>query len=157
MVRTLVRFFISYAHADESVCNSLLRQVQSQMAPSATYEFQLWDDRAILPGERWEAEILQAIDESHLGLLLVSPAFLGSPFITNTELPRFVGSESKPAIPVEVQAVNFARHDLKGLQDHQLFRLDRKKPFGKCTGSNQTRFVEQLYDQIERRLKRLGF
>jgi len=127
------------------------------MAPSAKYEFQLWDDRAIITGEPWEQEIGRAIDESHLGLLLVSPAFLGSEFVSANELPRYVGSESKPAIPVEVQAVNFARHDLKGLEEQQLFRLDRQKPFGKCTGNNQTRFVEQLYDQIEHRLQRLGF
>jgi hypothetical protein len=158
MVKTKVKFFVSYAHLDEPACVKLLKLLQIQMAPSANYEFELWDDRAILAGEAWKREILQAIDESDIGLLLVSPAFLGSPFITNEELPKFVGDESKPAIPVELQKVDFKRHDLKGLDQQQLFRLDRDKAFGNCTtAQTQTRFAEQLYSQIEQRLERLGF
>ncbi len=157
MVKTQVRFFVSYAHIDESAGSRLLDLLRVQMAPSAKYDFRLWDDRAILTGELWEEEILQAIAESDLGLLLVSPAFLSSKFITDHELPRFVGNESKPSIPVEHETVNFGKHDLKGLQEHQLFRLDRKKSFAKCVGRDRTRFVEQLYEQIEQRLDRLGF
>ena len=157
MVKTRVNFFVSYAHRDEEACGKLLEQLRIQMTPSAAYDFQLWDDRAILVGQQWEQEIMQAITACNLGLLLVSPSFLGSDFITDKELPRFIGSDAKPVIPVEIQTVSFSKHDLKGLQAHQLFRLDREKPFGKCVGNNRVRFAEQLYDQIERRLKRLGF
>ena len=156
MVKTEIGFFVSYAYKDESACIKLLELLQTQMAPSAKYHFRLWDDRAILPGEQWEREIERALAEADLGLLLVSPAFLGSPFITAKELPHFVGNERKPIIPVEVETVNFKTHDLKGLQSHQIFRLDRERPFGKCRGQQRTRFAEQLYAQIEQRLHRLG-
>ena len=157
MVKTKVTFFVSYAHLDEAACVKLLNLLQIQMAPSAQYEFKLWDDRAILVGQSWEQEILQAIDESDIRLLLVSLAFLGSNFITRQELSKFVGDEAKPAIPVEIGQVDFRHHDLKGLEEHQLFRLDRRLSFGECSGLNQTRFAEQLYAQIEQRLDRLGF
>lgn len=157
MPKTQVLFFVSYAHQDKIACGKLLDQLRIQMAPSAKYDFQVWDDRAILTGQLWQQEIMRAIAGSDLGLLLVSPSFLGSEFITDKELPRFIGNQSKPAIPVEVETVNFAKQDLKGLQQHQLFRLDHDKPFAKCVGNNRRRFVEQLYDQIERRLDLLGF
>ena len=157
-MKTQINFFVSYAHNDLDSCERLLELLRVQMAPSAKYEFQLWDDRLIIAGEAWKDEIEKAIAECHLGLLCVSPSFLGSEFITNKELPAFVGDAGKAAIPVEVQSVNFKTHDMKGLQDQQLFRLDREAPFGKCAGkSRQTRFAEQLYQQIEARLRKLGY
>jgi hypothetical protein len=116
----------------------------------------MWNDQAILVGEKWEQQIMRSITESDIGLLLVSPAFLTSKYITDTELTRFIGDESKPVIPVEVEAVGFAKQDLKGLQHYQLFRLDRHRSFAMCTGSNLRRFAEKLYEQVERRLDRLG-
>ncbi len=158
MTRTKVRFFVSYPHLDEFLCSKLLKMLQIQMAPSARYEFELWDDRAILAGQAWKREILQAIEESDIGLLLISPSFLGSPFITNEELPNFASAGVRPAIPVEVQKVDLKRHDLKSLDQQQLFRLDREKAFVDCTTARtQQRFAEQLYAQIEQRLERLGF
>lgn len=157
MAKAKVRFFVSYAHFDERECVRFLELLKVQMAPSARYEFELWDDRAILVGETWKREIRQAIDECDVGLLLVSPSFLASEFIGNEELPQFVGDESKPAIPVEIHDVDFKRHDLKGLDRQQLFRLDRVKSFFKCTGQQRIQFAEQLYAQIEERLNRLGF
>lgn len=157
MIKTKVRFFVSYAHHDKRECMRLLEQLKVQMGPSARYEFELWDDRAIMTGEAWKREILQAIDGSDIGLLFVSPAFLGSEFIGKEELPRFVGDEAKPAIPVEIHDVDFNLHDLKGLDQQQLFRLDREQSFFKCTGQKRVRFAQQLYAQIEERLRRLGF
>ena len=115
MTKTKVRFFVSYAHNDKSSCERLLKLLKTQMAPSAKYEFELWDDRAILSGEKWRDEILNALEKCDLGLLFVSPAFLGSSFITTEELPAFIGNDTKPAIPVEIQSVSFDKHDLNCL------------------------------------------
>jgi len=103
MVKTHVKFFVSYAHLDQKLAEKLLKLLRTQMAPSAKYEFDLWDDRAIIAGEKWRDEIQSALAESDIGLMLVSPAFLGSEFITAEELPVFVGNEARPAIPVELR------------------------------------------------------
>lgn len=156
MAKQRINFFVSYAQYDAKSCVALLRELQVQMNASALYKFSLWDDRAIIAGELWKSEILTAIDESDLGLLLVSPAFLGSEFIAREELPHFTGNEGKPCIPAEAQQVLQGTHDLKGLEERQVFRFDRKKAFADCQGQEKTRFVQQLYQQIERRLQRLS-
>lgn len=98
----------------------------------------------------------QALDDCHLGLLLVSPAFLASPFITQEELPRFVGQGARPVLPVLLQRVGLQRHDLRGLQQHQIFWLDPVQSFAHCTtAATRNRFVETLFGQIEQRLDRL--
>ena len=59
-------------------------------------------------------------------------------------------------IPVLLKAINCQRHDLQGLEAHQLFSSDRHKTFVECTtNATRQRFAEQLFDQIERRLDRL--
>jgi hypothetical protein len=43
-------------------------------------------------------------------LLLVSPSFLGSDFITKEELPKLVDAPGKAVIPIMLAAVDFDRH-----------------------------------------------
>lgn len=151
-----VHFFVSYAHDDQLHADDLVRRLQKQMKPSRAYEHTLWRDTAILVGERWHDEIVQAIEGCDVGLLLVSPAFLGSDFIDREELPRLIGDTKKPVVPVMLQPVSFERHDLKGLIEYQIYRLDRRKSFSECSSDrNRSRFVEALFLEIEQRLDRI--
>jgi len=119
----------------------------------------LWRDSAIFVGELWDREIHDALDKCDLGLLLVSPAFLVSDYITREELPRFVGSETKPVIPIMLDWVDFDLHDLKGLEVHQVFQLEGSKvsrAYADCPNDiYRRRFVEVLFPQIEGRLHKL--
>ena len=127
--KRVVAFFISYAHENKSLADVLVKELRTQFDSSRLYELKLWTDDAILVGERWRERIEGAIAECDFGLLLVSPAFLSSPFIREYELPRFVGgseSTTKPIVPVGLEEVDFDRHDLKGLGEHQFFRLPGK-------------------------------
>jgi len=56
----------------------------------------------LVVGEEFERQILEAIGRCDFGLLLISPAFLGSKFITEKELPAFV-SGNKPSVLVMLQ------------------------------------------------------
>ncbi len=155
-MRTPVRFFVSYAHDDQSLADDLVERLRQQMKPSRTYEHMLWRDTAILAGEKWHDEIVKAIEGCDAGLLLVSPAFLGSPFIDREELQRLIGDAEKPIVPVMLRPVSFERHDLKCLSDYQMYRLDRKKSYSDCKGDHtKSRFVEGLFDEIESRLDRI--
>ena len=127
-----------------------------QLAPSRRYHDTLWRDTNILAGEGWHGEIQRALNECQLGLLLISPAFLSSTYIAEHELPHFIGDAATPVLPVMLQPVDFQRHDLKGLAQHQIFRLNQTEAFDNCTTSTtRRRYAEQLFDQIERRLDRL--
>ncbi len=155
-MRHPVQYFTSYAHDDQRDADDLVRRLGQQMTPSRAYEHLLWRDTGILVGERWHDEIVQAIEACDLGLLLVSPAFLGSDFIVREELSRLIGDVKKPIFPVMLQPVSFERHDLKGLSEYQIYRLDRQRSFGECRSDrDRSRFVEGLFDEIERRLDRI--
>ena len=158
--RVKVRFFVSYAHADDEYADPFIKALCEMLKPSKTYDFELWRDTEILPGETWLKEIEDALKACTLGLLLVSPAFLGSDFITQSELPRFVGNDAKPVIPVMLRKVNFERHDLKGLSVTQIYRYkagaDNYRSFAQCGSGQREEFVYDLHERIERRLEKLA-
>ena len=99
-MRTPIQFFVSYAHTDRQPASTCLNLLTQQLAPSRRYDYTLWRDTELLAGERWHDDIQHALDLCHLGLLLISPAFLSSDYITQDELPRFLGRAAKPIIPV---------------------------------------------------------
>ena len=153
--RRPVKFFVSYAHGDQRAADGCMALLQTHLKLSRHHDFTLWRDTALLLGERWRKEIADAISACDFGLLLVSPNFLASDFITTHELPAFVNGGPKPVLPVLLEPVSFAHHDLKGLEDHQLYRLNRDRAYGECsTAAQRGRFNLELFEQIERRLQR---
>jgi hypothetical protein len=56
--------------------------------------------------------------------------------------------------------IDFQRHNLKGIQEKQIFRLEkpgliRPKSFGECTKKQREEFMLALFQQVEGRLDRL--
>ena len=152
-----VSFFVSYAHRNQALANSFLEKLSDVLAPSKRFDYSLWHDSGIEIGSNWEEQIQTAIDECDFGLLLISPAFLASKFITEKELPVFVSKSGKASIPVMLQPVDFARHDLKGLEKRQIFRLDfegfkEPRAYGDCKGPRRETFVLELFRTIEDQL-----
>ena len=153
--KTVVRFFVSYAHDDKTLAEKLMKEFSVQFKPSRRYELELWVDREIMVGDRWHKRIQDAIGECDFGLLLVSPAFLGSEYIGEHELPHFVGEigeGKKPVIPVGLIRVDFANHDLKDLREHQIFLKDGHFFEKRQRMEDKRAFVHDLYLKTERRL-----
>jgi hypothetical protein len=75
--------FVSYSHKDQA----WLERIREFLAPMFDETLDLWDDTRIPPGADWQAEINRALDEARIAILLVSPAFLASPFVASKELP----------------------------------------------------------------------
>ena len=158
--RIRIRFFVSYAHADDEYSNAFIDEFKEMSAPSKKYEYVVWRDTEILPGENWAKEIKKALRECDLGLLLISPAFLGSEFIDAEEVPEFIGDKAKPMIPIMLKMVNLKRHNLKGIDSNQIFRLKvpgvkTRKSFAQCSTTQRTDFVFELFEQVEARLDKL--
>ena len=157
--RIKVEVFISYAHADDEYADPFLGGFKEMKAPSKKYRFEFWQDHILLPGETWGKEIRNALERCTLGLLLVSPAFLASPFITEEELPKSLGEPSKPVIPVMLRKVNLKLHNLKGLGETQQFRLkagpNNYRSYAQCGSSQKSDFVYALHEQVEARLDKL--
>lgn len=151
-----VTFFVSYAHRNKLLVNGFLEKLSDVLTPSKKHEYTLWKDTGLVIGEDWETQIIEARDKCDFGLLLISPAFLASKFITEKELPTFISGE-KPSIPVMLNPIDFARHDLKGLEKKQIFRLDYegfKEPraYVDCKNQRRDTFVLELFKSIEDKL-----
>jgi len=155
-----IELFVSYARSNNTLAKKFLDRYGEQVAASKNYNYVFWQDTNILVGEDWHDAIDQALKKCDIGLLLISPAFLGSKYISEHELPKFVGSGTKPLIPIMLQPVDFDRQDLKGLKRHQIFRLEGErfkspKAYGDCTGNQRDRFVQGLFRQVEEKLDKL--
>jgi hypothetical protein len=155
-----VRFFVSYARANKDLAPRLLRRLRQQLDASKRYKYTLWHDPQIIVGENWNAEIQKVLKKCDLGLLLISPAFLGSEYIKKKELPKFIGRGAKPMVPVLLQPVVFGRQDLKGLRSAQIFRLEgdnfkEPKAYGDCSGKHRDQFAQELFRQIELKLDKV--
>jgi hypothetical protein len=155
--RKKIKLFISYSSRNRELAMGFLEKFRVQADCSEKHDYSLWNDNNILVGETWHDEIQRALEECDLGLLLVSPEFLGSEYIDRDELPTFVKSDSKPLIPIMLKSV-VRGQNLKGLQRTQIFRLygskfnPKYKAYGDCTGNQRDRFAQELFLQVELRL-----
>jgi hypothetical protein len=158
-MRKRVTMFVSYAHANQELAGRFVAQFKEYTRPSKAYQYNIWLDADLLVGENWDQEIKKALDKCDLGLLLISASFIGSNYITSVELNLL---KTKPIIPVLLWPVDFDRHDLKGLQEKQIFRYNkpgflRPKAYGQCTTKQRVEFMLELFQQVERRLDKLNF
>lgn len=83
--------FVSYSHADQA----WLERLKIHLAPYLRGEsLRLWDDTKIAPGQRWANEIEKELTQARAAILLVSPRFLASEYVTSVELPEILARAS---------------------------------------------------------------
>ena len=141
-------FFLSYTRADQTDIERFFEVLNSLLKIFPKYDSDLWQDTAILPGEKWREEIDTALKTSRFGLLCVSPNFLAKSFFTNDELPSLLAKSM--VIPVGIQRISFSGDmDLKGLEDRQLFHDKKGRSFDACgRGPSRRSFAEDLFKKI---------
>ncbi|MBF0309462.1 MAG: toll/interleukin-1 receptor domain-containing protein [Magnetococcales bacterium] len=82
-----VDLFISYAHEDEAYKDELVKFLKVQARQK---KIRLWTDRNIKVGEKWQPQIIKALQQSQMGILLISADFLASDFIQDEEVPQLL-------------------------------------------------------------------
>jgi hypothetical protein len=151
--RPTVRYFVSYAHNDKELAADLLRRLKPRLKTRTAYEFQDWQDSDIPLGSDWHEQIQQAVRECDFGLLLVSPDFLASSYISKNELPHFVLPDGKMpetvkrVVPVALKAVLDDSVDLRGLQQRQIFLDSGGKAYAE-RARRRDAFVDELVAKI---------
>jgi len=82
--------FISYSHVDRPWLDIIMRHFKPLKD-----RIDFWEDSQIVPGQKWEEEIRNAISRAKVALLLVSADFFGSEFITKQEIPPLLKAAEK--------------------------------------------------------------
>jgi hypothetical protein len=81
------KLFISYSHRDDEWLERLKLHLALLERSRIVH---IWSDTRIRIGEQWEAEIENALTESRVAVLMISPAFLGSDYIWDKEMPHIL-------------------------------------------------------------------
>lgn len=146
--------FISYSHKDSEEAETIHIQLQER-------NFEVWIDNRILPGDRWENEILKAIKDCGVFVVLMSDNSLQSAYVAK-EIDHAI-SLGKTIIPVllsgspfrtlrEIQYVDFtAQIDLTP----QFEATVRKALRNKLTAPKQVQSLEYYVEELEKLLSDL--
>jgi hypothetical protein len=97
------KIFLSYAHKDEQYKKELDTHFAA-LKRSGLVE--TWQDREIMAGEDWDKVIKEAIRQSDIVLLMLSPDFMASDYIWNTELPA-AKAHNTEIVPLFIRPCDF--------------------------------------------------
>jgi tetratricopeptide (TPR) repeat protein len=101
------RVFISYSHKDEPWKDRFVSHLGIAEKQGL---LQTWDDRQLRGGDDWFNEIMKAIENGSVAVLLVSHNSLTSNFILNEEVPRMLAQrelQKARFYPVVVEACDW--------------------------------------------------
>lgn len=152
MGRHTVRFFVSFNDAkDRHRANALLEELQACFRLSDKYDYQIWHEGQILPGEIIASEIEKALEQADLGLLLLSVYHHPKVGDDDRRLHALVET-GKPLVPVALGNLPTSKSDVR---DSLTFRSQKRSSFSECRNSRErSAFVHELFEQIEAKLDR---
>ena len=155
---TEAKLFLSWCHRDLELKQDLLERLEPNLAILDGLKFFWWEDAHLQIGEEWRRDILRRVGECDYGLLLLSPGFFASDFITKEELPHFVGAAAvKGALPVLLRIVPLdGSRTLHGTEHHQIF-TERGKSYAELSGSSRDMFAVNLASEIAARILDRGW
>lgn len=111
-----VTIFISYSHLDSLYKTELEKHLSIMRDNGKIID---WSDGEILPGDKWDLEINKKLSTAKIILLLVSPDFLSSKYIKQTELSNVLERNKKNecrVIPIILRYCNWESSLISGLQ-----------------------------------------
>lgn len=136
--------FVCYAIRDQEP-HRWLDRLKVQLKPlMQRYEFDVWDDGQIKPGEKWRPKIEASLGHAKAAVLLVGPAFLASKFITEIELPQLLQRAQRDRIPLLILITQHCNFADSVLAEFQAFRDEHRplEPLEALAPSDQNRILQ---------------
>jgi len=118
-----VKTFICYAHEDIEY----RKKLQKFLDPIIGDHFiQLWNDDEIDLGDNWKDSIGKALNESEMGIILISIDFLNSKFINSVELPELLRKRKEEGLRlVPILIGHCPWKNYQALAELQVFSTDK--------------------------------
>ena len=153
------QIFVSYSHHDTGWREHLFADyVKSTLGVT-----RIWTDAWLRAGEQWEAEIERRLQTSTVAVLLVSPNFLASNFISMREYPQIIARARAGKLRVVWIPLNISREALSA-QRAELTELQAAVGFDQvlpaepqaCPAELLTRLHGHIRDELRRAIDSHG-
>ena len=131
--------FVGYARADAKWLEMLRKHLALGLRRAGV---KMWDDSRIPEGELWRQEIAKAIEAAYAAVLLVSPDFLGSEFIIETELPALEEAAHTRGIPLMWIPIRSSSYEQSALAERQALHSPQKPLAELKPAAREKAFVE---------------
>jgi internalin A len=146
-----LHLFLSYAHVDEKYVNELRKDLKLMERNGL---IRTWYDRGIVAGEKWEARILQELDDADVIICQISRDFLNSDFCALKELDRAIQrKETGEAELVAYLLEHCGWKEVPKLADFQVLPRDAK-PLSEWKGK-QDKYWRAVAEGIQDVIKKL--
>lgn len=137
-----INVFISYSHANIDLFRVFKKHFETQAKLFTNYEVEVWDDEKIPLGSNWHTEIQNALQSSHIAILLISNTYFTSSYIKKEELDKFVENYHNKHTLICPIAYSFTDYDNWGkLQNIQFFK-PRGADYGRADKGNNFCFAD---------------
>lgn len=157
-----IKLFLSWSREDEKLKNSFLKLLKPRLEAVQAYKFTWWVDTFILPGEEWQPEIMEMLNESDYIVQLISYSFITSDFIRKYEIPGVGEAPLKKTLPVMIKDVSLddGSIELHQIDKRQIYRgisgkssyISRKSDYSK------EKFVEGFREAVVARVEnKIGY
>jgi tetratricopeptide (TPR) repeat protein len=110
------KIFLSYSHKDETFKDQFIIHLSGLKRSNL---IEIWDDRQVKIGEKWDEKIKQNLLDSDIVFFLISPDFLASEYINEVEIQQTITRHKNNEaciVPVFLRPCDFASSILAGFQ-----------------------------------------